>query len=409
MSAAEVNATVDNQAPRIIRVSPTARNRVEVWFDESIDANSARNLAAWALTNLANDQNMAIHSVIFDAKNADHVSLIVDDFEAYCGDVSYQLQALGPTHDLAANSSGGRANTLLNSPPISFILGESLTIKLGASGYEHLAIAVHDASIMPGLETWSHGSIWLGRDHDSSLRNMGLLRFEWRDAIAAASGVSDSNRIEDAAIVLRPDLADIDTFEFRRVLQAWFDHRGPDFNSHPVDPVSGRGGPTWQESERFVRAGNINNAAARTAGVEGDDPADYFSSNDTAFTPDVVASMAAVNEPFLASGAGVTDAFRFWFDNPGLDYGYALSLVPRAMRWKTVLNRWNKVIIIMVRFCNCAIVPAPMSRAFAGWIVFLPIVLKIEQREVTCWNLTSTLVVDDMNFDSGTRRRLVLF
>jgi hypothetical protein len=79
-----------------------------------------------------------------------------------------------------------------------------------------------------------------------------------------------------------------------------------------------------------VKQWNAANANARTAGVNGTSPSNYFALNDTAFDPDVTAAMPSIVQPLVLSGAGVLDAFRFWFANPALDYGYALKLASGA-------------------------------------------------------------------------------
>ena len=40
--------------------------------------------------------------------------------------------------------------------------------------------------------------------------------------------------------------------------------------------------------------------------------------------------MESVRERLVFDGAAVTDAFRFWFRNPSVDYGYALQFAPGA-------------------------------------------------------------------------------
>jgi hypothetical protein len=54
--------------------------------------------------------------------------------------------------------------------------------------------------------------------------------------------------------------------------------------------------------------------------------ADYDGAFDLAVSLDAVSSMPAINERLRFGGPIVTDAFRFWFANPQVDYGYALRL-----------------------------------------------------------------------------------
>src|SRR5262249_14800149 len=82
----------------------------------------------------------------------------------------------------------------------------------------------------------------------------------------------------------------------------------------------------YGESELNVKAWNPANAAARAAGVNGKVTSDYFGTRDTAFDPDAVVAMPAVNQRLTLGGAGVLDAARFWYANPTYDQGYALQL-----------------------------------------------------------------------------------
>lgn len=328
-TAAEVTTAVDTTPPRVITVAPTSLTRLEAWLSESVDAASATNPAAWRLTDTASGQEVAITGAQLEARNGDRVTLTVASLAGGCPPRAYALQALGPIHDLAAQASGGTTNTLTNGPPVAFTVSETLTITLGASGYENLTVPVHDAATLPGLTTWSHGSLWLLPT--ASQPSTGLLRFDWGDAFRTATGITAGSNILDARITLHPDLGDAQAIEARRVLQAWFDHHGPDFTSNPVDPTSGHGGPTWLQSEHGVRDWNSPNAQASTPGVEGDAVGDYFAAHDTAFTPDATVVMPAFNQPAELAGPQVTAAFRFWLDHPATDQGYALRILPGAV------------------------------------------------------------------------------
>ncbi len=324
MTAAEVNTAADLIAPRIQRVVATGPERLEIWFNESVSQTDVENLSAWSITHTFDGSPVAITGAVFDTQNGDRVTLNVDRFSIHCGTVQYALQPIGPISDLAGDTSSGTANTLQNGAPFLFEVGEILDIKLGASGYENITVPVHDASVLSGLTSWSHGSMWFGRA--GSIATTAFVRFDWRDAFAAATGVTDSSQILETKFTLTPYLGDLVTLEFRRVLQQWHDHRGSDFNSNPIDPITGHGGPTWNESERNVRSWNMTNARATTAGVQGDQPSDYFGTDDTAHLPDAAVALQAVDRRLEISNVTVTDAFRFWFDNPAQDYGYAVRL-----------------------------------------------------------------------------------
>ncbi|MCH9647319.1 MAG: hypothetical protein K0U98_03710 [Deltaproteobacteria bacterium] len=326
LTGAEVLAAVDQVPPRVLRVSPTSLTQLEVWFDESLEQSSAQTLSTWQIRQLPSGTPVSVLGASLDLHNTDRVTLTVDPMGDGCNSQDLELVVVGPLLDRADSASGGMANALLNAPPVPFSLGSQLTITLGASGYENLTVPVHDAATIPGLSNWSHGGAWIFPNGNTT--NTGFVRFEWETAFRTATGVTDAADLLEARISLQPTNGDAQTIEVRRVLQEWFDHRGHDFNNNPVDPATGRGGPTWRSSEHGARLWNSNNARATQPGVEGDDPADYFGSWDTAHTPDATLPMSSIIDRFEVSGPRVSDAFRFWFDNPSVDFGYALRVLP---------------------------------------------------------------------------------
>jgi hypothetical protein len=105
------------------------------------------------------------------------------------------------------------------------------------------------------------------------------------------------------------------------VLQSWSDPpTGGDSNTDPV------GGPTWRDHSHPDQPWNLPGAGA--LGGTGDDPGDYNGAFDLAAVVDLALPMTSLTDPLEFSGAAVTDAFQFWFDNPTLDYGYGLRIQP---------------------------------------------------------------------------------
>lgn len=324
LTAAQVRSLADTTRPRIVRVEPASLTRVDVWFSESI-APSAATPSAWRLSAVGGP-DVAVTGAVLDVQNGDRVTLTVAGMHHDCGAATYRLVPLGPISDLADTASGGMANLLDTADPANtktFVIGNTLTVTFGASGYENFTIPVHDAGTIFGLPTLANGSVWL-RANGTNL-NTDFLRFEWESAFAS-TGVSSSSAIVDASVSLLPYFGDSQTIEARRVLQRWWDHGLGDLVQTPVNPSNGHGGPTYRDSEFNVKAWNAVNAGARTAGINGASPSDYFGTRDTAFTPDATVTMSSIGTRTVLSGAGVLAAFRFWFTNPTLDQGYALTL-----------------------------------------------------------------------------------
>jgi hypothetical protein len=342
MTAAEVRNARDTSPPRIVRVEPTSLTRVDVWFSESVKRSTATNLARWRIER-SGLGSVPVLAVGWDGQNGDRITLTT----RLQPNSTYRLQPLGVILDEADAASGGTANALdlSDSGNIhSFVLGDRLTITLGASGYENITIPVHDTAMAgPNLSTWSHDSVWLFPVSGTPRVNTGFVRFDWRTLFAQATSVASSSDILDASFSLQAENGDAQTIEIRRTLKPWSDPAtGGDYNQNAV------GAPTWRDYAH--PNGRWNAAGAGVLRGTGAAVADYNSTNDLAARVDATVPMPAVNEAMTFSGPLVTDAFRFWFDNPSLDYGYALRLLSTATqaakfeRWEAELQEHGPVL-----------------------------------------------------------------
>lgn len=333
LTAAEARAARDVHPPRITRVEPAGLRRIEVWFSETVKSNSAVSTAHYLLTT-STGTVVPIVSVQFDPQNGDRVTL----FTFLQPHTRYQLAPVGGIVDDADAASGGVANVIDPADPAnrhSFALDDRLRVTLGASGYEHFTIPVHDAAMAgPNLATWSHDSAWLFPVSGGPGFNTAFIRFDWAGAFRTNTGVTNAGAIVAATLRLHPAWGDSQTIQARRCLQRWSDpSTGGDFNS------SATGAPTWNSSAHGTRTWNQPGAAR--LGGNGTLTNDYFGTNDLAARVDATARMTAINEPFEFDGPLITDAFRFWFANPAFDFGYALRLAAGSSQ-ETRFERWEQ-------------------------------------------------------------------
>lgn len=322
MTAAEVRNARDTAPPRVVRVEPASLTRLDVWFSETIKRGTATNPASWRLER-AGGGLMRISTVVWDGQNGDRITLTT----SLQPNSDYRLVPVGVIQDEAGAASGGVANTLDTADAGNtklFSIGATLTIALGASGHENLTVPVHDAAMTgPNLSTWSHDSIWLFPVSGTPKVNTGFVRFDWRNAFSQGTGVGSAADILDASFRLHCEMGDANAVEIRRVLQSWSDPAaGGDWNQNAV------GGPTWRDHAHPSAPWNLGGAGR--LGRLGDNPSDYNGTNDLASRIDAVVHLQAVNEEVAFSGPLVTEAFRFWFNNAALDYGYALRLTNSA-------------------------------------------------------------------------------
>lgn len=333
MTADEVRNARDLSPPYMTRVSPASLNRLEVWFNESVDKISVETTANWRLEELGGENvPVAITSVHHNAKSGDRVSLMTE----LKPNSRYRLSIAGSILDMADRSSGGTANAAdldAEENSVEFELGSALTISLGASSQDHLMIRVHDSAMVgPGLSTWNHDSVWLYPVDSGPGMNSGFVRFDWRQAFMDATGVAEAEEILDARFRLEGDFGSAASILIRRVLQRWSDPlSGNDWNRNAT------GAPTWRDHSH--PSGRWNQAGAGRLGGSGSTVADYNGSNDLASVADAFVSMDAVNEEIEFASDKVTEAFRFWFDNPGVDYGYALQFNARSVEGAVKFHR----------------------------------------------------------------------
>ncbi len=332
MTAAEVRNARDTSPPRVVRVEPASLTRIDVWFSESIKRTSVTNPTIWSLQQIGGS-SIPMTSSVWDGQNGDRVTLTT----LLEPNKDYELRPIGTILDEADTATGGTANALDISDPSNtkrFHLGTSLIITLGASGYENLTIPVHDVSIVgPNLASSGHDAVWLFKVSGGPGVNTGFLRFGWKSLFAQVSGVVDPNEILDANFTLHGEMGDAQFVEIRRCLQSWSDPAtGGDYNSNPV------GAPNWTYHSHPTLAWNKVGAGA--LGGTGAVASDYNSTNDLAARVDASQTIAAINEKTTFSGPLVTDAFRFWFANPTLDYGYSLRVTANATQ-ETKFERWE--------------------------------------------------------------------
>jgi DNA-binding beta-propeller fold protein YncE len=322
MTAAEVRSARDVEPPRIVRVEAGTLSAIDVWFNETVARGPVESTASWRLEEVGGGE-VPIAAALWDGRKGDRVTLAA----ALRARTDYRLSPAGVILDAADAASGGVANALDLSDPGNtheIRIGGTLTVTLGASSAQHLAAAVHDASTLgPGLSTWSHDAVWLFPVNGGPGVNTGFVRFAWRDRFAAATGVTQAAQITAASITLKGDFGDARPIELRRVLQPWSDPAtGGDWNQNPA------GGPTWRDHSH--PSGRWNAAGAARLGGSGASLSDYGGANDLAAAVDAAVALEAINEEVTFSGPLVTDAYRFWFDNPSVDHGHAFRLAAGA-------------------------------------------------------------------------------
>ena len=326
MTPDEVLLARDNVPPHLDRVEPVSLSMIDAWFDESIDPVSASNVSNWTVTD-ETGANVPVTAATVDAQNGDLVRLSVT-LRAGCPPATYTVMP-GAIFDIAASATGGVPNVVNALDPRNtrtFTISDTITITLGSSGYENLTIPVHDSGTgITWTWSWEYPRLAGAVFGTPPVPNRGFVRFDWEEAFMAATALPSSADILDASFSLQPEAGDAHDVNARRVLLYWQDN-----TTIGSTPPAG----SLTNFQHFTPAGpwNATGASKMTAGVDGDDPADYDRVNDISATIDATAIVRSVKERTQFSGPGVTAAYRFWFDNPAVDYGHALELTAGSVR-----------------------------------------------------------------------------
>jgi hypothetical protein len=315
----EIQTARDIERPRLVRVEPTSPARLEAWFSEAVTEASAENIAHWRLVR-SDGIEIPITEARWDPVHGDRVTLSAA-LAPGCGRGSYTV-APGPITDTAGLVAGGTPNALDVTDPtnvLAFTIGDTLTITLGSSGAEHVTIPVHDAGLGGSrAATTSQDSPWLAVAPDGQPVR-GFVRFDWREALVAATGVTEAADIVAVSWSASPHWGMAQPVAARKVLKEWSDAHAGD------EAIAAEGSVTWTHASYPETPWSAPGAGA--LGGDGLSSLDYGGAFDVAAVVDAVAEPGSMADRLAFAGDGVTEAYRFWFEHPELDHGHALELV----------------------------------------------------------------------------------
>ncbi len=317
MATEGIAAVDDTTPPRVVEVRPISLTAVQVVFDETLDPASANNPANYILSD--GIRTYSPSAATLDAARGNIVTL--DVALRYFGcPVTYTLTT-GPVEDVAGLVRGGANNPLDTNDPSnirSFLLNGTITLTFGDTGNETFSSIAQDASFNSSLSTTSHHSIRLYPS--LAIPTKGFLRFDFIAPLTTIAGVSTSAAITDARFSMVPKLGLAATVDFKRCFQPW--------NEPPRDAcVSCIGAVTRTSSTHNTIA--WRQSGARAVGGTGTNPSEYYPGNtfDTAATPDLSVVLQGIGSRQEFASPAILDAFRFWFDNPTRNFGYAINAV----------------------------------------------------------------------------------
>jgi len=312
-----IDAVVDVTPPRITEVRPLSLDAVQVVFNETVDPVTAGDPANYMLSNGL--RGYFPTAAVVDTARGNIVTLSVPLGYDGC-DVTYSLSAVG-IEDVAGLVSGG-ADNVLDTTDItnarSFTLNGSITVTFGDSGDETFSAVAKDASFNSALSSTSHWNIRLYPQ--TTIPTKGFVAFDFIPTLQSMCGVASGADILDARFSLMPKIGYANTIEFRRCFQPW--------NEAPIDLCVGCSGVLTRQHSTYNTI-LWKQSGARSLGGSGTTVEEYYPSNtrDTAATADASIPISSMTARQEFASPGITDAFRFWYDNPATNFGYAVNAI----------------------------------------------------------------------------------
>jgi hypothetical protein len=316
MSQTGTNGLSDASPPRVISVQPVSLGAVEVIFNESVDPSTAGNPANYLLRMSGRDYVPTAATVNTQWGNRVRLTVALE----YPGCAVTYVLLPGPIEDVAGQVGGGPNNVLDTADPANhatFTLNGSISVTFGDTGVETFGNIAKDASFIPGLTTWSHAHMLCYPQTNPPLK--GFVAFDFIPTLTGVCGVSNSAQILDGRFSAVTMLAHRPVLLLRRCLMPW--------GEPPNDWCADCPGAVTVNSATHPSI-PWHQTGARAVGGSGTNPSEYHptGSFDVASTIDANATVTGVNERITFWNNLVTNAFRFWFDNPTKNFGYSVEV-----------------------------------------------------------------------------------
>lgn len=310
----------DNAPPRVLAVLPVSLNAVDVVFSETVDPVTAGDPANYAI-DIGASAPLPVATATVDTVAGDRVRLGV--LLPYAGGTVTYTLVPGPIEDAASTVGGAANNALATGDPANrkaFTVDGSITVSFGDAAIHTFASVARDAgfSAAAGEGDVSHDGWRLSPNTTPATK--GFVAFDFAPTLTAQCGVASSADILSASFSALPRFGHRNALELHRSLKPWGDP--------PQGGCTGCAGALTRTHATFPTIPWTTEGAGSYAG-SGTDPLEYHPSGtaDLALTADATVALNALNERLSFGGGAIADAFRFWFDNPAQNFGYAVEVV----------------------------------------------------------------------------------
>ncbi len=293
------SAATSAGTPHLTSATPLSQIAVQLRFDRTLDPQSAGNVLNYRI-----EPDVEIESAMLDSRR-NIVQLYTSPLEI---DKRYTLRSEGIT-----GAQEGVSMTLPETMEITFGDGQGLTF----SG------VIRDTTLIVSAQKQERNYNAGGEDFllCTPIGSVFFVAFDIMDAFDEIGVVEETN-ILDASISLYAESVENSSSQqiiIRRVLLPWYEGVQ---KSQPAKENE----LTYNSAMHQNFPWNKPPAQAMLEGINGEDPADYNGSEDTAHRIDGLTQIEAAETRYIWKGTLVTDAARFWLTYPDYSYGYLFAL-----------------------------------------------------------------------------------
>ncbi len=282
--------------PKLLKAVPLSQTALQLQFDGELQAETAEDLSFYKIT-----PDVNIEFALLDQR-LDRVLVLTSALE------------IGKSYRLSLQNTKTEIDiTLPTENEITFGTGNAVTFSGSAQDTSLIVnkdrkTRNNNAGAEPTLQCNPTGSVFFAA-------------FDLYDAFEDMT-IRDPKQVLDVTISLHAQQVETDaaqTLILRRVLLPWKEGRGKSDRAQEDEL-------TYNSALHRNLPWNKPPAQSMLAGIDGDNQSDYNGSDDVAHRIDGAFEIQESNKRYTFKSDLITDAVRFWIENPDYNYGYLFAL-----------------------------------------------------------------------------------
>ena len=284
------------EIPKLLKATPLSQTAIQLQFEGQLQAETAEDLDNYRIT-----PDVQLEYALLDQR-LNRVLLLTSPLE------------VGKDYHLTLpNIQTGIVVTLPPENEITFGTGDSVTF---SGGLQDTTLHVNKDRKTRNNNAGAESTLLC-----NPTGSVFFIAFDLFDAFEDM-GIREPTQVLEATIRLYVQQCDTDipqTILFRRVLLPWKEGRGTSNRAEDNEL-------TYNSALHRNLPWNRPPAQAMLAGIDGDNESDYNGSEDVAHRIDGTSEIQGAAKRYIFKSDLLTEAVRFWVENPDYNYGYLFAL-----------------------------------------------------------------------------------